>query len=302
MGNLELIKSMLDHYNIKTETDILPDGTEVLIFERKSGITNWNICVKAIEANSYYIYTVLMKVSRSSKIEICKALNEYNKKYAFVKLFYQESEQGTFLYASCFVPPLDFGLVYLFDKMLTEFVSKLDDILAEIPVLAFQGKEKKIIFADGIPAIKIDMPSSDISVGHTIEARTHADFLNILLHKSYDGYGKCSFSLNDSDIIWMIRLNNKPTATGWCNEITEDGKQIVENYIGSPIDRLDSHKDTAFHQRRYVFDIVETPTKNRKYVFRGVFEFDQEAGNNDRRVWYRVAQTANFEEIQMNNT
>ena len=47
MGNLELIKSLLDHYNIKSEVDILPDGTEVLVFERKKGLTNWNICAFA---------------------------------------------------------------------------------------------------------------------------------------------------------------------------------------------------------------------------------------------------------------
>lgn len=298
MGNLELIKSLLDHYNIKSEVDILPDGTEVLVFERKKGLTNWNICVKALEGNSYYIYTVLMKVSKSARRDICKVLNGFNKKFTFAKLFYQESEQGTFLYASCFVPPLDLGLVYLFDKLLEKFVSILDDILIEIPILAFQGKVKNVFFCDGVPVIKIDASGSDISVGHTIAAKTHAEFLNILLHKSYDGYGKCVFSLNDKDVIWMIRLDNKPTATGWCNSLSSDGEKITESYIGAPVDRLESHKSPPFQQRRYVFDIIENPTKIREYVFRGVFEFARDEGNNDCRVWNRVAEIANFEDIQ----
>ena len=82
-------------------------------------------------------------------------------------------------------------------------------------------------------------------VGETIEARTHADFLNILLNKKYRGYMKCTFVFDSINLIWMIRLDNQPTNTGWCNSLDSDGKRIIENYIGLPADRIEQHKKVS---------------------------------------------------------
>lgn len=137
-------------------------------------------------------------------------------------------------------------------------------------------------------------------VGESIEARTHADFLNILLNKKYRGYMKCTFDFDSINLIWMIRLDNQPTNTGWCNSLDLDGERIIENYIGLPSNRIEQHKKSVYHQIRYVFDIVENSWGRRKYVFRGAFKFSKEEGNNDYRVWRKIADTANFEEL-LNN-
>ena len=109
-----------------------------------------------------------------------------------------------------------------------------------------------------------------------------------------------AYDFDSINLIWMIRLDNQPTNTGWCNSLDSDGERIIENYIGLPEDRIEQHKKSVYHQVRYVFDIVENAWGKRKYVFRGAFKFSEEEGNNDYRVWRKISDTANFEEL-LNN-
>lgn len=151
---------------------------------------------------------------------------------------------------------------------------------------------------DFTPLKKADNAENDVvKVGESIIARTHAEFLNILLDKNFKGYMKCGFYFNSNTLLWMIRLNNQVTSTGWCNSLEEDGNKIVENFVGSPAQRLEPHKNPVYHQTRYVFDIVESSLGKRNYIFKGVFEFSREEGNNDYHVWKKVADTANFKEM-----
>jgi hypothetical protein len=83
-----------------------------------------------------------------------------------------------------------------------------------------------------------------MKVGESIEARTHADFLNILLNKEYRGYMKCTFDFDSINLIWMIRLDNQLTKAGWCNSLDSDEERIIENYMGLPEDRIKQHKKT----------------------------------------------------------
>lgn len=297
MGRIEVIKGLFDGYGIKNELVSTPNGAAVLSSELNGKKQKW--CINVFEDDGLCMQTTLLKVCKNLKYDICKALNDYNKKYNFAKMYYQESEQGEFIYASLHIPPVEnLEFTYIFDVMLKEFVNTLDCVIDEIPASRFKGVEKQWLFSDGLPILKRNTITGVTQSGDVINARTHADFLNILLHKSYDGYGKCVFSLNDKDVIWMIRLDNKPTATGWCNSLSSDGEKITESYIGAPVDRLDSHKSPVFHQRRYVFDIIETTAREREYIFRGVFEFSEKEGNNDCRIWKKCANDANFDEIQ----
>lgn len=299
MGRIETLKGLLDGYGVKNEIISTPDETAVLSFEVKGKNQLWCINVTQFEDGGLCLHTTILKVCKNLKYEIYKALNDYNKKYNFAKTYYQESEKGEVICASYRVPALEYlELTYVFDSALKAFVCDLDCIMDEIPVSKFKGVEKQWLFSDGKAILKTDTITGVTETGNVIKAKTHADFLNILLHKSYDGYGKCVYSFNDRDVIWMIRLDNKPTATGWCNSLSADGEKITESYIGAPIDRLDSHKAPAFHQRRYVFDIVETTTREREYIFKGVFEFSKEEGNNDCRIWKKCANSADFDEIQ----
>jgi transcriptional regulator with XRE-family HTH domain len=142
-----------------------------------------------------------------------------------------------------------------------------------------------------------DVGETVMKVGESIEARTHADFLNILLNKEYRGYMKCTFDFDSINLIWMIRLDNQLTKMGWRNSLESDGEKIIENYVGLPDDRIEYQKRHVYHQVRYVFDIVENAWGKRKYVFRGAFKFSREEGDNDYRVWVKISDTANFDEL-----
>lgn len=50
--------------------------------------------------------------------------------------------------------------------------------------------------------------------GETINAKTHAEFLNNILNKDFKGYMRCTYRLPNNLIIWFIRLNNKETKWG----------------------------------------------------------------------------------------
>ena len=153
---------------------------------------------------------------------------------------------------------------------------------------------------DAVPEIKEEVISTDdgcMKTGETITARTHAEFLNVLLGKKYKAYMKCAYYFDLNNLIWMIRLDGQETSTGWCNSLEDGGNKIVENYIGLQSQRKEGHRIPAFNQRRYVFDIIERGWGRRDYLFRGVFEFDRVEGNNDYRVWKKVSDRANFKQL-----
>ncbi len=162
-----------------------------------------------------------------------------------------------------------------------------DYLLMDAPVSSVSEiKEEDVVADDGCTR-----------VGETITARTHAEFLNILLGKKYKSYMKCGYYFDTNHLIWMIRLNGQTTSTGWCNSLENDGNKIVENYVGPKEERLGGHKEPAYTQTRYVFDIVERGWGRRDYIFRGAFEFDRAEGNNDYRVWKRVSDRVDFKEL-----
>ena len=137
-----------------------------------------------------------------------------------------------------------------------------------------------------------------IKTGETITARSHAEFLNILLGKKYKAYMKCAYYFDFNNLIWMIRLDGQQTSSGWCNSLEDDGNKIVENYVGLQSMRIDSHRTPVYNQKRYVFDIIERGWGRRDYLFRGVFEFDRAEGNNDYRVWKKISDQADFKQLQ----
>ena len=89
--------------------------------------------------------------------------------------------------------------------------------------------------------------------GEAIEVKTNFNLLNILLGKSYKGWQSCTYAFNPTDVIWMIKLNNKTSPSGWKNALTEKGERVVENFVGDNYERLESHKATVYHQKRYIF-------------------------------------------------
>lgn len=127
-----------------------------------------------------------------------------------------------------------------------------------------------------------------MKTGDIICARTHADFLNKVCGTNYQsgGYMRCTYHLGNDVYIWLIRLNEKQSKEGWTNY--DYGNLIVEDYTGNPKTRLEPHKTSVYTHTRAIFKIVER-NNERYYVFKGLFKFDLEKGNNDRRVWSKIS-------------
>lgn len=132
-----------------------------------------------------------------------------------------------------------------------------------------------------------------IRIGKSIEAATHAELLNRLLGKDFDGYMKCTYNIDCLNTIWMIRLDGTVGPTGFANVLIDD-KRLVERCVLE-----DSQKGLkpASHQRRYVFEIVNSNYGKRLYVFRGAFELVEEESDNSTNVWRLVSEMVNFDAL-----
>lgn len=132
-----------------------------------------------------------------------------------------------------------------------------------------------------------------IRIGKSIEVSTHAELLNRLLGKSFDGYMKCTYSIDCSHVIWMIRLDGTVGPTGWANVLIDD-KKLIERYT---LDECPKATKDVKHQRRYVFEIVNSNYGKRLYVFRGAFELAEEESDNGTNVWRLVSEMVNFKAL-----
>jgi transcriptional regulator with XRE-family HTH domain len=65
-----------------------------------------------------------------------------------------------------------------------------------------------------------------IRIGKSIEAATHAELLNRLLGKDFDGYMKCTYNIDCFNTVWMIRLDGTVGPTGWANVLIHKDKNI----------------------------------------------------------------------------
>ena len=129
-----------------------------------------------------------------------------------------------------------------------------------------------------------------IRIGKTIEAATHAELLNRLLDKDFEGYMKCTYNIDLLNTIWMIRLDGTVGPTGWANILIDD-KRLIERCT---LDECPKVAKNISHQRRYVFEIVNSNYGKRLYIFRGVFELAEEESDDSTRVWRLVSEMVNF--------
>ena len=121
-------------------------------------------------------------------------------------------------------------------------------------------------------------------VGQSVNARTHAQFLNEVVGTNYKQWMKCTYPLSDYSDIWMIRLTPESVRNaGWINTLTRDGTVLEERLIAAV---YPSHKRGLFARTRVVFEIVETYS-GREYVFRGIFKCAE--CTKGYHKWYRIS-------------
>ena len=108
-------------------------------------------------------------------------------------------------------------------------------------------------------------------------ARTHADFLNKNFGTNYKAWMKCCYNLNSKYEVWMIRFDGK-LRDGWKNtllgDIIQDENCYYErkSWSGIPLPK------TLYHTK-LVFEIIDDNYDSRKYVFRGVYEYQKDISN-----------------------
>ena len=129
-----------------------------------------------------------------------------------------------------------------------------------------------------------------IHIGKTFETATHAELLNRLLGKNYDGYMKCTYNIDCLNAIWMIKLDGTPGPTGFANVLTDNGR-LVERCV---LEDCEKTAKRVSHQRRYVFEIVNSNYGKRLYIFRGVFEFAADESDDKTNIWKLVSEMVNF--------
>ena len=136
-----------------------------------------------------------------------------------------------------------------------------------------------------------------IRIGKSIEAATHAELLNRLLGKNFDGYMKCTYNIDCLNAIWMLRLDGTVGSTGFANVLLDD-RRLVERCV---LDECPKAAKSVLHQRRYVFEIVNSNYGKRIYVFRGAFEHVPEESDSNTNVWRLVSEMVNFDALTDTN-
>lgn len=115
----------------------------------------------------------------------------------------------------------------------------------------------------------------EMKAGQIVYARTHAEFLNLTFGTNYKQWMKSVWNYDDNTIVWMVRFNC--AKDGWRNSfvsstvIKEENLEHALEWNGRSIaDRLDA--------KRIVIEINEEEMR-RKYIFRGVYTYDEEKSN-----------------------
>ena len=131
-------------------------------------------------------------------------------------------------------------------------------------------------------------------IGEITYANTHAEFLNKKFGTNYKAWMKCCYNINGTYEVWMIRFNQ--VRDGWTNKylgdiITDENLQETRTHwcqMKLPV--------TLYH-KKLVFEVIEnidTP-KNRRYVFKGVYEYQKDKSNPYKiRVYKKIAEEFPF--------
>ena len=122
--------------------------------------------------------------------------------------------------------------------------------------------------------IKLPQNPHMLKVGDCIEARTHYEFLNKVFGKNYKLWGSCVWKFDSDTIVWMVRFNK--VCDGWRNTfltkdcIMEENLEAKPDWKGTKVEN-----EPTLRMRRVVIEI-DGKSYNRRYIFKGVFKYDQE--------------------------
>ena len=116
-----------------------------------------------------------------------------------------------------------------------------------------------------------------MKIGDFICAATHANFLNQAFGTNYKGWMKSAWKYNDDNIVWMVHFD-KTNRGGWKNSFVSDNRIKEENVYGQRLWDGKPASAILLPYNRITFEIVDG-NGSRKYVFKGVFKYDEENSN-----------------------
>lgn len=114
-----------------------------------------------------------------------------------------------------------------------------------------------------------------MKTGEVINARTHAEFLNVAFGTNYKGYQKSSWKYDDEWVVWMVCFNQ--VVKGWANTFVTESRIMQKN-----LNKVEVFEGMSIAQattkKRIVFEVVGSGD-SRKYIFRGKFVYDEMSSN-----------------------
>ena len=128
-SNIEILKDTLDQIDIKNGFQTMPDGTESFTFIVPVNKKEWPFIVDTYKnTNQLRLRTFYLAPASLSKQQLYKAINDVNKELPYFKLFYQESQQGNFIFVMYTIPNLAGGLKIYFLNVLKAFCNIADKL------------------------------------------------------------------------------------------------------------------------------------------------------------------------------
>ena len=120
--------------NLKTNIEVAPNGDEIITVNYQINYL-WTLCIEIDENKEIItIYTPFFNVAPSKRNDIYEILNEWNRKFFFIKFFFEDTAMGPFVIAANDVPLTAKSSIgkFVFD-IGDEFIRTIDDQYGKIP-------------------------------------------------------------------------------------------------------------------------------------------------------------------------
>lgn len=130
-----------------------------------------------------------------------------------------------------------------------------------------------------------------VKLGDMFHLKTNAELLNLVLGTNHKQWMKCWFHLTKDHKYDLVMLREGEIINGWINTFAENGTIWHEDFVGSPEEKLEGHKDLPAPYRAFFKKCGDG--KQRSYVFYGIYGLSEES-TLDHRINKRISETEDF--------
>lgn len=130
----QIVKFFENENRTETSRETLPNGDEIITINYQIKYI-WDLYIKIDKAKSLIkIYTVFFHVAPSKKEKIYEMLSELNRRFLFIKFYFENTPSESFVIAVNDIPLIDNDTLgkYVFD-MADEFIKTIDSQFGFVP-------------------------------------------------------------------------------------------------------------------------------------------------------------------------